>query len=242
MDFYLSFLADNWWRFLITALAAYLLGSINTAVMVTGIVTKGKKDIRQMGSGNAGFTNVLRSVGKVPAIVTIVCDALKCVVAVLLGGFIFTFATPDSLNSVLTNEVINCGKYIAGIFCILGHSYPVYFHFKGGKGVVTAAALMLVEDWRVFLCIIATFLIIFLVSKIISAASITCAVLYAPYTFAMTFIFDYLNGGGYSLSYVLLSTFAALVIGVFVIVKHKDNIKRLLRGEEKKITSKKSGK
>lgn len=241
MDFYLSFLADNWWRFLITALAAYLLGSINTAVMVTSIVTKGKKDIRQMGSGNAGFTNVLRSVGKVPAIVTIVCDALKCVIAVLLGGFIFMFATPDSLNSVLTNEVINCGKYIAGIFCIIGHSYPVYFHFKGGKGVVTAAALMLTEDWRVFLCIIATFLIIFLITKIISAASITCAALYAPYTFIMTFFFDYCSAH-YSFAYVLLSTFAALVIGIFVVVKHKENIKRLLRGEEKKITSKKSGK
>lgn len=240
MDFYLSFLADNWWRFLVTALAAYLLGSINTAVMVTGIVTKGKKDIRQMGSGNAGFTNVLRSVGKVPAIVTIVCDALKCVVAVLLGGFIFSLIAADS--QILSNEFVNCGKYIAGIFCILGHSYPVYFHFKGGKGVVTAAALMLTEDWRVFLCIIATFLIIFLITKIISAASITCAVLYAPYTFAMTFIFDYLNGGGYSLAYVLLSTFAALIIGIFVVVKHKENIKRLLRGEEKKITSKKSGK
>ena len=240
MDFYLSFLADNWWRFLITALAAYLLGSINTAVMVTGIVTKGKKDIRQMGSGNAGFTNVLRSVGKVPAIVTIVCDALKCVVAVLLGGFIFSFIAADS--QILSSEYVNCGKYIAGIFCILGHSYPVYFHFKGGKGVVTAAALMLTEDWRVFLCILATFLIIFLISKIISAASITCAVLYAPYTFVMTFVFDYLNGGGYSLAYVLLSTFAALIIGIFVVVKHKENIKRLLRGEEKKITSKKSDK
>ena len=237
MDFYLYFIADNWWRFLITALAAYLLGSINTAVMVTSIVTKGKKDIRQMGSGNAGFTNVLRSVGKVPAIVTIVCDALKCVVAVLLGGFIFSFIAADS--QILSSEFVNCGKYIAGIFCILGHSYPVYFHFKGGKGVVTAAALMLTEDWRVFLCILATFLIIFLISKIISAASITCAVLYAPYTFIMTFVFDYLNGGGYSLAYVLLSTFAALVIGIFVAVKHKDNIKRLLRGEEKKITSKK---
>lgn len=239
MDFYLSFLADNWWRFLITALAAYLLGSINTAVMVTSIVTKGKKDIRQMGSGNAGFTNVLRSVGKVPAIVTIVCDALKCVVAVLLGGFIFSFIAADS--QILSNEFVNCGKYIAGIFCILGHSYPVYFHFKGGKGVVTAAALMLTEDWRVFLCIIATFLIIFLITKIISAASITCAVLYAPYTFIMTFFFDYCSAH-YSFAYVLLSTFAALVIGIFVVVKHKENIKRLLRGEEKKITSKKSGK
>lgn len=237
MDFYLSFLAENWWRFLITALAAYLLGSINTAVMVTSIVTKGKKDIREMGSGNAGFTNVLRSVGKVPAIITIVCDALKCVVAVLLGALIFSFINTDS--AVLSSEFVNCGKYTAGIFCILGHSYPVYFHFKGGKGVVTAAALIAVEDWRVFVVILVFFLIVFIITKIISAASITAAVLYAPITFGVTFIFDYLNGGGYSLGYVILSTAASLIIGIFVIVKHKANIGRLLRGEEKKITAKK---
>ena len=73
MEHISAILANCWWMILLSALIAYLLGSINTAVLVTGIVTKGKKDIRQMGSGNAGFTNVLRSVGKVPAIITIVC-------------------------------------------------------------------------------------------------------------------------------------------------------------------------
>lgn len=77
MEHISAILANCWWMILLSALIAYLLGSINTAVLVTGIVTKGKKDIRQMGSGNAGFTNVLRSVGKVPAIITIVCDALE---------------------------------------------------------------------------------------------------------------------------------------------------------------------
>ena len=150
MEHISAILANCWWMILLSALIAYLLGSINTAVLVTGIVTKGKKDIRQMGSGNAGFTNVLRSVGKVPAIITIVCDALKCIIAVLIGGFIFSFASVafQGESPVFINELINCGKYVAGIFCILGHSYPVYFHFKGGKGVVTAAALMLTEDWR----------------------------------------------------------------------------------------------
>lgn len=240
MDLYISLITNCWWMFLIAAVSAYLLGSINTAVMVTSVVTRGKKDIREMGSGNAGFTNVLRSVGKVPAIITIVCDALKCVIAVLLGAYIFSFAVQllNPANPAVSNEIINYGKYTAGIFCILGHSYPVYFHFKGGKGVVTAAALMAVEDWRVFLLILATFLIIFLISKIISAASITCAFLYAPYTFFVTFVFDYLNGAA-SLSCVLVSTAAALIIGIFVAVKHKENIKRLLKGEEKKITAKK---
>lgn len=237
MDFYMSFLAENWWRFLLTAIAAYLLGSINTAVIVTKIVTKGKQDIRQMGSGNAGFTNVLRSVGKVPAIFTIVCDALKCVIAVIIGWFIFSFVSADS--AAVSSDLSYIGKYVAGIFCIFGHSYPVYFNFKGGKGVVTAAGLMLSEDWRVFLLILTTFLLVFIFTKIISISSITCAVLYAVYTFIITFFCDYRGGAGYSLSYVIISTAAALIIGVFVIVKHKENIGRLLRGEEKKITAKK---
>lgn len=239
MELVLSVISNCWWMVLLSAVVAYLLGSINTAVLVTRIVTKGKSNIRQMGSGNAGFTNVLRCVGKVPAIVTIVCDALKCVIAVLIGGFIFSFAGQllGSQDTVFANELINCGKYIAGVFCILGHSYPVYFHFKGGKGVVTAAALIATEDWRVFLCIIATFLIIFICTKIISISSIISAVLYAPYTFVMTFVFDYPSG--YSLYYVIMSTIAALIIGIFVIVKHKENIGRLIRGEEKKITDKK---
>lgn len=240
--FVLDLISNFWWMFLLTAVQAYLLGSINTAVLVTRVVTNGKKDIRDMGSGNAGFTNVLRCVGKVPAIITIVCDALKCVAAVLVGALIFSFAIPafDPQNTVLCSEIISIGKYTAGIFCILGHSYPLYFHFKGGKGIVTAAALIAIVDWRVFLCIIGTFLLVFIITKIISAASIISAVLYAPYTFVITFVFDYLlPTDGYSLNYVLLSTAAALIISVFVIVKHKANIGRLLRGEEKKITAKK---
>lgn len=241
-EFIIDFISNCWWMLLLTAAQAYLLGSINTAVLVTRVVSKGKKDIRDMGSGNAGFTNVLRCVGKIPAVITIVCDALKCVVAVLVGAFIFSFAIPafDPMDSALCNEIISAGKYTAGIFCILGHSYPLYFHFKGGKGIVTAAALIASVDWRVFLCIIGTFLLVFIITKIISAASVISAVLYAPYTFFVTLVFDYLLPAGKgSLSYVIFSTGAALVISVFVVVKHRENIKRLMRGEEKKITAKK---
>lgn len=163
MNFYLSFLAYNCWRIIITVVIAYLLGSVNTAVIVTKIVTGGKKDIREMGSGNAGFTNVLRSVGKVPAIFTIVCDALKCVVAVIIGWLIFSTIPADS--QILSNEFGNCGKYIAGIFAILGHSYPVYFHFKGGKGVVTAAALIASEIGEYLLRLSQLSLLFLLVQK-----------------------------------------------------------------------------
>ncbi len=232
---YTNFLAQNWYLILLAAVIAYLLGSINTAVIVTKIATKGKSDIREMGSKNAGFTNVLRSVGKGPAVCTIVFDLLKAIVAVLIGGYIFSIMNMGELSP---NSVIAVGKYICGFFCIFGHSYPVYFGFKGGKGVVTAAGMMIVVDWRVFLLILGTFLIVFIFTKIISLADIICAALFSVFTFCMTFFFDSLMGGS-TILYVILCTLSALGIGLFVIIKHKDNIKRLIKGEEKKITAKK---
>ncbi len=231
----IQLLLNGWYILLASFIFAYLLGSINTAVIVTGIATKGKEDIRKMGSGNAGFTNVLRSVGKVPAILTIVFDFLKSIIAVLVGGFLFGIVFTSSKD---IDGIIVIGKYLCGFFCILGHSYPLYFHFKGGKGIVTAAGMMLVADWRVFVIILATFLIVFIFSKIISLASITCACLFPVYTFILTFFIDYMNFN-YPISYVVLCTGAALLIGLFVVIKHSSNIKRLLAGEEKKITAKK---
>ncbi len=225
-------IVQNWYWIVVSVVVAYLLGSINTAVIVTKIVTKGKGDIREMGSGNAGFTNVLRSVGKVPAIFTIVCDLLKALIAVWLGGLLFSFMTVGGQFEMA--NIISVGKYVCGFACILGHSYPIYFHFKGGKGIVTAAGMMLVLDWRVFLMILGTFLLVFIITKIISVASLTCAALYGVYTFILTYLVD--KG---SVLYVTFCTVFAFGIGVFVIVKHKDNIKRIIRGEEKKITAKK---
>ena len=166
---------------IIPAILAYLLGSINTAIIVTKIVTKGG-NIKEMGSGNAGFTNVLRCVGKVPAIITIVCDFLKAVVAVILsnvfmwvGVAVFTsiFHSNDAQVFLATNQNLlvegtSICNYVAGFCCILGHMFPIYFHFKGGKGVVAVIGMIFVLDWRTFLIILGIFLIIFLCSKIIS--------------------------------------------------------------------------
>lgn len=226
-----TFLFNNWYLIIISVVVAYLLGSINTAVMVTKIVTKGKQDIREMGSGNAGFTNVLRSVGKVPAIVTIVCDLLKAVIAVFLGGLLFSFMT---MGEASPESVIRVGKYLSGFACILGHSYPIYFHFRGGKGIVTAAGMILVLDWRLFLLILGTFLIVFICSKIISLSSLVSAAMFGVYTFIFACFVD--KG---SALYTAVCTVAAFGIGIFIIIKHKDNIKRLMKGEEKKITAKK---
>ncbi len=221
-------------RAILTASIAYLFGSISFAVIFTRMSSK--EDIRQMGSGNAGFTNVLRSVGVVPAVFTLLFDFLKGVIAGFIGRWIFsTIATTDAS---LLAELTIYGGFIGGIFAIIGHMYPVYFGFKGGKGIVTAASMMAVTDWRVFLLILATFLIVFICSRIISLSSITCAALYGFYTFIISYFIEYSNGT-YPLRYVLLTSFLSFFLGAFVIIKHKENIKRLLKGEEKKIKAKK---
>lgn len=223
-------------RGIITAVIAYLFGSISFAVIFTKMSSK--KDIRDMGSGNAGFTNVLRSVGAVPAVFTLVFDFIKGALASFVGSWIFS--TIDCADALVSEELVVYGGLIGGVFAIIGHMYPVYFGFKGGKGIVTAAAMMAVTDWRVFLLIVSTFLIMFFISKIISLASITCAALYSVYTFVCTYFFDYMNADlAYPLRYVLICSFFALFLGAFVIVKHKENVKRLIKGEEKKITVKK---
>lgn len=238
LDTVLTALSGSWLQILSTMAVAYLLGSISFSIIITKKVAQ-NADIRKMGSGNAGFTNVLRSVGKGPAVFTIVFDFLKGVIAVLIGGLIFSTVSAGSVPDV---EIVSYGKYIAGFCCMIGHMYPVYFGFKGGKGVVTAAALMLVADWRVFLTVIALFLIVFLITKIISEASIVCAIFYPIFTFCYTYFLDYIPGlttnEPRTILYVILATIFTLGVGVVVIIKHKENIKRIINGTEKKITAK----
>lgn len=215
------------------AVVGYLLGSINTAIIVTWLF-KGKEDIRDYGSGNAGMTNVLRSVGKLPALLTFLGDFLKNVAAVLLGWLIMYLILHFALDGGEGPEVIQAGKYIAGVFCVIGHIFPLYYGFRGGKGVATAAAMILLVDWRVFLLVISTFLIIFIWKRIISLASLACAVTYPVYTFLIVYFFDY-KGAGHSLGYLLFITGASLFLGLLVLVKHRSNIGRLRRGEEKPV-------
>ena len=215
------------------AAVGYLLGSINTAIIVTRLF-KGKEDIRNFGSGNAGMTNVLRSVGKLPALLTFIGDFLKNVCAVLLGWLVVSLVLRFPLSGAQSPELVQAGKYIAGVFCVIGHIFPLYYGFRGGKGVVAAAAMILLVDWRVFLLVIATFLIMFIWKRIVSLASITCAATYPIYTFLMVYFFDY-KAAGHSLGYLLFITGASLFLGLLVLIKHRSNIGRLRRGEEKPV-------
>ena len=203
MEQVIALLRDYGLQILATVVIGYLVGSVSFSIIFTRLFDK--KDIRTMGSGNAGFTNVLRSVGKLPSILTFIFDFAKGLLAVYLGMLIFQASGAPFI-------VKQCGIYLAGVACILGHVFPLYFHFKGGKGVLTSAALILIIDWRIFLIVVGVFLIVFLISKIISLAS---------------------------LSYVVVTPAFSLILAALVVAKHQANIGRILRGEEKKITPKK---
>ena len=137
MEQVIALLRDYGLQILATVVIGYLVGSVSFSIIFTRLFDK--KDIRTMGSGNAGFTNVLRSVGKLPSILTFIFDFAKGLLAVYLGMLIFQASGAPFI-------VKQCGIYLAGVACILGHVFPLYFHFKGGKGVLTSAALILIID------------------------------------------------------------------------------------------------
>lgn len=239
MDLYLGqFFALYWRRLIIAAVAAYLIGSVNTSIIVTKFVMN--EDIRTMGSGNAGFTNVLRCAGKAPAIITFVGDFLKGVIAVGTAYLLMLDVSGDGA-AVFRSYI----TYITGLFVVIGHMFPLYYKFKGGKGVVTTAAVMLMTDWRVLVVALIIFFTVFLSTKVISKCALVNAAMYPVVTLALKLL-DY-NGllsaisplNNPPVSFIVLATAVTLINAVLVIIKHKDNIKRILNGTEKKITSKK---
>lgn len=202
----------------LTALEAYLIGSINTAILVTRACGKG--DIRQYGSGNAGMTNVLRTLGKIPAAITAAGDFLKGIVAILLGRGLF------SLFSVTAFDA----GYLAGFFVLIGHLFPLYFGLKGGKGIVTSLGIILMMNPIVFCILIALFVPMAFLVKIVSLASI-CGVIAYP---IFTLIVDLLQQRP-----LLLELLFAIWLSAVTLFMHRSNIKRLLNGTEPKFGQKK---
>lgn len=198
--------------FVLCAVIAYILGSLNFAIIISGKTYK--QDIREHGSKNAGMTNMMRTYGKKAAALTLLGDAFKAIIAGLLG-----YAILGQL-----------GAYIAGTFCVLGHMFPVFYKFKGGKGVVTTAASILICNPFVFVIMLTIFIIIVAGTRYISLGSVMCMLIYP---FVLNGIDVWLNG---SCPYVIF----ALLTAVLVIFKHKDNIKRLRQGKENKFSFKKS--
>jgi acyl phosphate:glycerol-3-phosphate acyltransferase len=208
--------------YILAAIAAYLLGSVSSSIIITKKFSG--TDVRSQGSGNAGATNVLRTAGKLPAILTFAGDILKCIVAVLVAMLIAYFFG-------LGAEPAQYIKYIAGIFCMVGHIYPLYFGFKGGKGVASAAAAVLMLDWRVFLVGIGLFILVVLLIRIVSLGSIVAGASIP----VLTYVFQSADHQPYT----LVDTLLIAVIALIIILKHHANIVRLFKGTEPRMHSKK---
>ncbi len=232
----LFFLENSWLAMLIAAVVAYLIGSVSFAIIVTKCFSG--KDIRSYGSGNAGATNVLRSQGKLPALFTFIGDLLKSVLAVWLGGYLLTtlqLSSPASVveTTFLTYDVENLklvGEYLAGVFCIIGHLYPLFFGFRGGKGVMTTLGMMLLLDWKSALILLGLFAVIVLITRMVSLGSCIAVTLLPVVTYVMrAFVYDQ------QWPTVAFCTAASAVIAAIVLAKHHTNIKRIFKGTESKL-------
>ena len=202
--------------YITVAIVAYVIGSINFAVIFSRKFAG--LDVREKGSKNAGTTNVLRTVGKKAAVITLICDILKGVAAILVA----------ILEQMMWEGFdIAVLKYIAGFMVILGHTFPVFFEFRGGKGVATAIGVLLMLNWKIGLICLVFGILIIALSKMVSLGSISAAVLFPVLTI---FIQEDVKFIGILFSFL---------IALLVVFNHRSNIKRIKQGKENKLSFKK---
>lgn len=210
---------------ILIGVVSYLLGSLNFSIILSEVVKK--KDIRKSGSGNAGATNMMRTYGIKAAVGTMLGDIFKVAIGILVAFAIlgvpmkYIFTNPADAAEI---QRVMLYKEFAGLFCVLGHIFPLYFKFKGGKGVAACTGMVIIVDWRIALILFAIFVSVILISKWISLGSIVIAILYP----VLIFVF-YKNW---------ILSLVALLFTAIVIIAHRENIKRLIKGEENKISLK----
>lgn len=197
-------------------IVSYLIGSINSSILISKAVMG--KDIRESGSGNAGATNMLRTMGKKYAIITLIIDILKGVVALLLAKLAIRLGA----YAVST--------YIAGVAVVIGHNFPVFFGFKGGKGVATSLGVILLLDWKIGLITLIIALAIMAVSKYVSLGSIMAALVFVIIQTVVMIVTD---------NFDITRFLCVLILGGLLIIRHRANIVRLLNGSENKLGAKK---
>ena len=210
---------------LAVAAEAYLLGSVDTGILVSKYLYH--DDVRTHGSGAAGMTNMLRTFGKKAAALTAAGDVLKGVVAVCLGRWLFGHLPADAAVSPYL------GVYLAAILAVVGHSKPIYFGFKGGKGVLVGAGAALATEPLVCAALLVIFLIEVAITRIVSLGSIIIAALYPVGTLIN------LIACGANLPTVVFSTVCCAIMAAMVIWLHRSNIERLKNGTEYRFGEKK---
>ena len=210
--------------YIIIAIISYLIGSVNFSVILSKKIAG--FDVREKGSGNAGSTNMLRSVGKGAAALTLICDILKGVVAIgiaiLLGNMV-----QDSNKELLLQ--------IAGIMVIVGHTYPVFFGFKGGKGVATSLGVLLLSNWQIGLICLVFALAMMALTRMVSLGSCTAAVLFPVLTLFINQHYTVLTEGKNGNVYFIYS----VILAAIVLFNHRENIKRIYEGTENRLSLKK---
>lgn len=210
--------------YIIVAIIAYLIGSVNFSILIS------KKmagfDVREKGSGNAGTTNMLRSVGKKAAVITLLCDILKGVVSI-------------GIALIAGNIVKNVDKavlvQIAGILVVVGHTFPIFFEFKGGKGVATSLGVIMMINWKIGLICLVFALVIMAFSRMVSMGSVGAAILFPVLTLFINTNFIVEASG---MKYFIFS----VILAAMVIFNHRANIKRIANGTENKLSFKNTNK
>ena len=203
----------------IAAVASYFLGCFNGAVIVSKYILR--DDVRKHGSGNAGLTNFYRTFGGPLTAVVILTDVLKAVAAVVLCRWLVSAFYTDMISAADTTALWDTiAKYWAGVFCLLGHMFPVMFHFKGGKGILSGGAIAIMIDWRIALVVWGGFLILTILTRYVSLGSCWAG---ASFPFVSWFVYR-------SVPVLIL----AIICGGLILWQHRGNIKRLVTGTESK--------
>lgn len=210
--------------YIIIAIIAYLIGSVNFSIIIS------KKmagfDVREKGSGNAGTTNMLRSVGKKAAAITLICDVLKGVISILIAIII------GNIIKNLDKELL---LQIAGIAVVIGHTFPVFFGFKGGKGVATSIGVLLMSNWQIGLICLVFGIVLIALTRMVSLGSCGAAILFPVLTLFINQHYTVLTEGKNGNVYFIYS----VILAVIVLYNHRTNIKRILSGTENKLSFKK---
>ena len=205
--------------YIIIGIIAYAIGSISFSVIFSKKIAG--FDVREKGSGNAGSTNVLRTVGKKAAALTLVCDILKGIVAILIAVIIGNIVK-DVDKALLVQ--------IASIAVVIGHTFPIFFGFKGGKGVATSLGVLLLINWQIGLICLVFALVIMALTRMVSAGSILAAILFPVLTLFIGQDYYVISG-----NYFIFSVIMALIVAF----NHRTNISRILNGTENKLSFKK---
>lgn len=198
---------------IIMAVVAYLIGSVNSSILISRIVSG--KDIRKSGSGNAGATNMLRTMGKKYAVITLIFDILKGVIVVLIAKLWASAFIPQM-------------PYIAGVCVVLGHNFPIFFGFKGGKGVATSLGVLLMLNWKIGLIVLIFALAVMAVTRYVSLGSILAAVLFAIIEIVVMAIYN---------EFDIIKTVCVIILAGLLVARHHANIGRLFSGTENKLGS-----